>query len=235
MKPAGAGAQTMLLFVDSLTSASDLHKQIKDTHQATFISCEEFRSANVNIGDHVERLSSMVTFSLTLKEHYHSNRYNVATVTDLAKSAAAKSGPVPHFSLADDMGVATHSRLVFSVNYNSVADSEPATHSRLMHLRRPVSSHNRTVYLPNGLSGCLAFLGSEWRSVTSFQKTAEAWNAPRTKKKPEAWHAPRTEKKPEAWNAPRTKKKPEAWNAPRTKKTPGAGRANPVNNSQEGR
>jgi len=190
----------MLLFVDSLTGASDLHKQIKDSHQATFISCEEFRSANVNIGDHVERLSSVVTFNVDLKEHYHSNRYNVATVT---KSAAARFGPILHPSLVDD--------------------SEFATHSRLMHLRRLVSSHNRTVYLPNGLSGCLAFLGSEWRSVTSFQKTAEAWNAPRTKKKPEAW------------NAPRTKKKPEAWHAPRTKKKPGAGRANLVNNSQEGR
>jgi len=126
MKPAGAGAQTMLLFVDSLTSASDLQKQIKNSHQATFISCEEFRNANIAIGDHVERLSSEVTLKVTLKEHYHSNRYNVAAVTDLAKNAAAKFGYMLNFRLVDDSEFATHSRLVFSVNYNSVADANDA-------------------------------------------------------------------------------------------------------------
>ena len=116
----------MLLFVDSLSGAKYLYDQMKISHQATFISCEEFRSANVNIGEHVERLSSEVTFFVTLKEHYHSNRFNVAAVTEMAKSAAARFGKINHFDLVDASGFAATSRLVFSVDYNSVADANDA-------------------------------------------------------------------------------------------------------------
>lgn len=116
----------MLLFIDTLSDAKGLYDQIKTSHPATFISCEEFRSAKIKIGDHIERLSAVVTFFVTLKEHFHSDRYNVAVVTEMAKSAAARFGPILHFDLLDDSEFAAKSRLVFTVDYNSVADATDA-------------------------------------------------------------------------------------------------------------
>jgi hypothetical protein len=126
MTPTGGGAQNMLLFIDTLTGAKQLHDEIKTSHQATFISCEEFRSANIKIGEHVERLSAEVTFVVTLKEHYHSNRFSVAAVTESAKSAAARFGRITHFKLVDESDFAANSRLVFNIEYNSVADANDA-------------------------------------------------------------------------------------------------------------
>ena len=54
-------------------------------HHATFISCEELSSAKIKIGEHIERLSSVVTVFVTLKKHFHSNRYDVVAVTELAR------------------------------------------------------------------------------------------------------------------------------------------------------
>lgn len=120
------GAQTMFLFIDTLSDAKGLYDQIKTSHQATFISCEEFRSARIKIGDHIERLSSVVTLFVTLKEHFHGGRYNVAVVTEMAKSAAARFGPIRRFDLLDESDFAANSRLVYSVDYNSVADATDA-------------------------------------------------------------------------------------------------------------
>ena len=54
-------------------------------HQATFISCEEFRSAKIKIGEHVERLSSVIAVFVTLKGHFHSGRYNFAAVPETTR------------------------------------------------------------------------------------------------------------------------------------------------------
>ena len=54
-------------------------------HQATFISCEEFRISKIKIGEHIERLLSVVAVFVTLTKHFHSGRYNVATVTETTR------------------------------------------------------------------------------------------------------------------------------------------------------
>lgn len=141
MKPGVTGAQTMLLFIDTLSGAKQLYDQIKVSYQTTFISCDEFRGANVNIGEHVERLSSEVTFYVTLKEHYNPVRFHVAAVTELAKTAAARFGKILRFELIDESGFAANSRLVYSVEYNSVADANDA-----VLITNPV----RGLTLPNG-------------------------------------------------------------------------------------
>lgn len=111
------------------------------------------------------------------------------------------AGKVHYLELFDDSDFAANSRLAFTVDYNSVADANDAA----LHTS-PVSS----LALPNGTAEpiksqsrgrCLAPSGTKWRGVTSFQKTAEAWHAPRIKKTPEAWHAARTKKKPGAGRA----------------------------------
>ena len=65
------------------------------SHQAGCISCEEFRSAKVNIGKHVERHSSVFTILVALKQPFHSSWYNVAAVTQLARSTTSSSSMTP--------------------------------------------------------------------------------------------------------------------------------------------
>lgn len=54
-------------------------------HRATFKSWAEFRSAKIKIGEHAQRLCSLVAVFMTLEEHFHSDTYNVAAVTELAR------------------------------------------------------------------------------------------------------------------------------------------------------
>lgn len=131
----------MFLFVDTLSGAGSLRDKIRASHRVTYISCEEFRGANAIIGEHVERLSAEVTLYVTLKEHYHTDRFGVAAVTELAKTAAARFGKILRFELVDDSGFPANSRLVYSIEYNSVADANDA-----VLITNPV----RGLTLPNG-------------------------------------------------------------------------------------
>ncbi|GAB7323256.1 hypothetical protein MBLNU13_g05739t1 [Cladosporium sp. NU13] len=171
MKEGDGGTQTMLLFIDTLSDAKGLYDQIKTSHQATFISCEEFRSAKIKIGDHIERLSSVVTFFVTLKEHIHSDRYNVAVVTEMAKSAAARFGPILRFDLLDDSDFAANSRLVFTVDYNSVADATDA-----VLITNPVDG----LTLPNGTAQHIKFQAIGHEPVDPNSPAAQTSAPPRT-------------------------------------------------------
>ena len=200
----------MFLFVDSQSSAKLLYDKIQASHRVTFISCEEFGSAKVNIDEHIKRLSAKVTVYVTVKEHFHANRFNVATVTELAKTAAARFGKILRFELVDDSAFAANPRLVYSIEYNSVAGVEPQS---------PCRSAHQAVWLPSFVRhdmegrdlhpkkkrprrgkplvqkrhprrGKLLVqkqyprqteqnsYKTRRRGVTSFQKTAEAWECP---------------------------------------------------------
>ena len=131
----------MYLYVDTISGARLLFDQIRSSHQVCFISCEEFRNADVLIEEHVERLSSEVTLFVTPKATIRANMFNIAAITEMAKTAAARFGKILNFQLVDDLDFATKSRLVYSVEYNSVADANDA-----VLITNPVSG----LTLPNG-------------------------------------------------------------------------------------
>jgi hypothetical protein len=168
-------------------------------------------------------------------------------------------GQAPDFNFADDSDFAANSRLVFNIEYDSVANANDAV---------LVTNPGRGVTYPNGTAEVstldvsilsitltplqhIKFQAIGHEPVNPNSPAAQMSAPPRTPSigfqtgaEPQS-HRPAEpaaawlfclvshlmegrnllSKTAEAWNAPRTKKTPEAWNAPRTKKTPEAGAA----------
>lgn len=128
LKAAGAGAQTIFMFVDSILGSQTLHDQLQVNFSVSYISYETFRDADVTVPEYIDRFSSEIEFYVTLKESSRGNKFKLATVDELAKTAAARFGMIMHMKLVDDREFATKWRLKYKIDYNSVADANDAVH-----------------------------------------------------------------------------------------------------------
>jgi len=126
MKPNDSGRHTAFLFADTLTGAKALHYKIQHSHPVQYISLEAFRNANVTLHEHVERFSSEIILHVVLKEGSRGPKFSIATITEMAKTAAARFGKIMRFELADESDFAANWHLIFAVEYNSVADANDA-------------------------------------------------------------------------------------------------------------
>jgi hypothetical protein len=112
--------------VDTLLGAKTIYDRLQHAYPVTYISCEAFKAADVKIHDNIDRFSADVSFYVTLQESSRDNKFNVATISEMAKTAAARFGRILRFSIVDDSGFASNWSLKFSIEYNSVADASDA-------------------------------------------------------------------------------------------------------------
>lgn len=139
------------MFVDSLSGAKILFAKLRKNHIVKYISYETFRATDVKIPDTIDRFSSKVTFTVTLKGQSYGRRFSAGAVTEMAKTAAAKFGKIEDFDLADDTEWAQYGRMRYLLDFDSVGDANDIVHTlnpvqglTLPHGTHEVSAHVST-------------------------------------------------------------------------------------------
>ena len=125
----GTKSQIAFMFVDTILGSRTLHDKLQHAYPITYISAEAFKAADVKINDNVDRFSAEISFYVTLLESSRGKKFSVATISEMAKTAAARFGRIMRFDLVDNSDFTANFRLKFAIEYNSVADASDAVHT----------------------------------------------------------------------------------------------------------
>ena len=129
LKPNDIGTTTVFMFCDQKSTACTLKNKLQCGFRDTvFISQQEFEAAGIEIPGEIQSLSAKVILSASVKEASCSRQFNLKTVSDMAKTAAAEFGKISSFKNRFHNGGNGWAPTVarYEVEYDSVKDARDA-------------------------------------------------------------------------------------------------------------
>ena len=117
---------TVFMFCDSKSNACTMYSRLKPGFRETaFLSQQEFEAVDVEIPEEIERFSSKVVLSISVKKASVPKMFSLNAITDMAKTAAAKFGKILSFQVRFHNGGYGWAPTVakYDIEFDSVKDA----------------------------------------------------------------------------------------------------------------